>query len=317
MHLGVVVGRFQVPDLHPAHHILIGEAMRATDQLLLILGVPHTRGTNNDPLDYATRRLMIQRHYPQANVIPLNDVASDLQWSRNLDAAIRTLIKEDDKVTLFCGRDGFNSAYRGKFPVKDIETVPTYSGTGLRVDARKAPRDSIDFRQGVIYGVGTKYPMTHMTVDIAVIGPKGILVARRPNANKLRFPGGFVDFADHSLEQSAHRELLQEMGLEAKSEAAFEYVASLPVDDWRYRGRPDQRIMTTLFAIREEDTVGEHTPDGEELEDFTYVSPDGGSLESMTEEHKPLYMALVRHLDGKEKGVSEGAKKTKRPKVKL
>lgn len=306
MRLGVVVGRFQVPDLHPGHHVLIGHAASLSDQLLIVLGVPHTRGTNNDPLDFVTRRLMVQHHYPEAHIVPLPDTASDLQWSRNLDALIHTMSKgEEDTITLYCGRDGFKEHYRGIYKVESIDSIPDYSGTALRVDARRAPKESKEFRDGVIYGIGTRYAATYLTVDVAVLGRGGVLMASRPGSSVFRFPGGFVGFSDRSLEETCHRELAEEMGLEARDDRCFEYVGTYPVDDWRYRGRPDQRIMTALFAIKEEDTVGEVNPDGTELENFTYLSLDSDGMEQVTTEHKPLFMNLVRYLDGNPSGVTE------------
>lgn len=317
MKLGVIIARFQVPDLHPAHHILIGHAMRNSDQLLIFLGTSAGGATNHNPLDFKTRQALVNHHYPKAMVMPLRDQPSDFTWSRILDEKISEVTKEGDEVTLFCGRDGFKSHYVGKHKkrVQQIEAIPEYSGTALRQEARRAPKDTVDFREGVIYGVGNRYPNTFMTVDIAVIKREGdqnlVLMGRRPNEGHWRFPGGFVDFADKSLEGAARRELFEECGVEVAFEHDLHYVASLPIDDWRYRARPDARILTSLFAVKMEETSGDPTPDGEEFEEFTYFDIDKATHELIVSEHKPVYMALSRYLSGNAKGVSGPVKKQK------
>ena len=288
--------------------------MKSNDQLLVCLGVPHTQGTNNDPMDFATRRLLVNHHYPSAIVVPIHDEPSDMKWSKNLDKIVATLAKESDKVTMYCGRDGFKSHYRGHHKVEAIADVPQYSGTDMRVDARKSPIDSVDFRKGVTYGLAQRYKTTYMTVDIAVLGNGGVLMGRRPGQDVYRFPGGFVDFADKTLEETCFRELNEELGIEAKDRTNFEYVCTQHINDWRYRDRPDQRIMTTLYSINLEQTVGDVTPDGDEFEDFTYISLDEVGAEMVNPEHLELFHSLIRRLDGNIKGASN-PRQTKPKKV--
>jgi ADP-ribose pyrophosphatase YjhB (NUDIX family) len=309
MKLGVIPARFQAPDLHPAHTALITRAIGENDDVLILLGCPKTGPTNHNPQDYKTRLQMIKGHYPQVMVAPLLDRNSDFTWSRELDEIVGSVAKDSDDVTLYCGRDGFKDHYHGRHKVIQIDSIPDYSGTSLREEARLHPIDSVDFRKGVIYGIGSKYPATFMTVDIAVRRGDYVMMARRPGSTHYRFPGGFLDFSDFSLEDACKRELLEETGLTVGDKRSFKYISTIPVDDWRYRGRPDARIMTALFMVDENDTNGDIVLDGDELEDHTFISINGDSMESVVYEHKPLFMELYRHVNGHMHGVSNPTKK--------
>src|ERR1051326_459406 len=309
MRLGVVPARFQAPDLHPAHTALITKAKSENDEVLVLLGCAPTGPTNHNPQDFITRQQMIRGHYPEIMVAPLLDRNSDFTWSRDLDEAVGVIAKETDEVTLYCGRDGFKDHYHGKYRVIQMDSIPDYSGTALRAKARLHPIDSVDFRKGVIYGVGSKYPTTFMTVDIAIVRDGAVMMAKRPGATHYRFPGGFLDFDDSNFEAACKRELFEETGLTVGDPRAFKYVATIPVDDWRYRGHPDARIMTSLFMVNENDTNGEIVLDGDELVDHMFLSIHGDTMESVTHEHKPLFMELYRYMNGYAHGVSNPTKK--------
>ena len=57
--LGVIVGRFQVPELHEGHHKLIAHVLSQHPQILILLGVTPVLGSKRNPLDYITRERMI------------------------------------------------------------------------------------------------------------------------------------------------------------------------------------------------------------------------------------------------------------------
>ncbi len=86
--VGVVVGRFQVPDLHAAHRALIQTVCDQHDKVLVVLGVSPLRATTQNPLDFEARKQMILAEFPHVTVLPVKDSASDHVWSRRLDEVV-------------------------------------------------------------------------------------------------------------------------------------------------------------------------------------------------------------------------------------
>ena len=72
--LGVVIGRFQVDDLHEGHLDLLSEVAHTNTQLLIIIGLSPCRCTVYNPLDYDTRRRLLLEYFPQAKIAYINDV---------------------------------------------------------------------------------------------------------------------------------------------------------------------------------------------------------------------------------------------------
>ena len=66
---GVVVGRFQVDDLHEGHKTFIDVVRKAHPRVIIFLGLSPAKCSTNNPLDYDSRKKMINRHYPDINVL--------------------------------------------------------------------------------------------------------------------------------------------------------------------------------------------------------------------------------------------------------
>ena len=98
---------------------------------------------------------------------------------------------------------------------------------------------------------------------------------------------GVVDVTDESDEVAAKRETLEETGLEV---ADFEYICSMPVNDWRYRGMKDRSIMTRFFKAKY--IFGCPTPqdDINALKWFK-LTPELENI--LVEEHKKLFKKLI------------------------
>ena len=62
--VGVLVGRFQVPNLHPGHIELIQSVCEAHSKVLIFLGLAPTKATRNNPLDFESRKHMILEKFP-------------------------------------------------------------------------------------------------------------------------------------------------------------------------------------------------------------------------------------------------------------
>ena len=235
--VGVIIGRFQVPDLHPGHRKLFEIVTTRHKRVLVLLGIPAWRGGLNHPLDYKTRELMIRNAYPDVTVSYITDRQTNEEWSADVDRAIRSLYPLE-KVTLYGGRKGFTSHYTGSLPTIETLEDPVFdsqSGTNLRHNTAALPRDTSDFRAGVIYSSYALPTSVVPCVDAAILkaanGWYDVLFIRKPHERLWRFPGGKVDPGDASYEIAVAREAREETGLEVGKPV---YIASEgKIKDWR------------------------------------------------------------------------------------
>ncbi len=242
--IGVLIMRLQVHQLHEAHKALIDMVCSNHKNVILFLGIPVIPNTKNNPLDFATRRAMVQALYPNVVILPLKDQRSNERWSQLLDTEIKVPFGEH-KALLYGGRDSFIPYYTGGNTVTELTTDTFVSGTEIRKEVSKEILESSDFRAGVIHANYAQRPVTYPTVDVVAYNDNGqILLAKKPNEDKYRFIGGFVDRTDTSWEMAARREFSEETGNCEIS--ILEYVASTAVKDWRY-AKEESGIMTTLF----------------------------------------------------------------------
>lgn len=156
--LVVIVGRFQVPRLHPGHELLIQWAQGLGDKLMIVIGSANEQGTWRNPLSIDSRLHMLRGWADK--IIALNDdPGDDLCWSQQLDALVNFSAVELDceKIILVCGRDGFKSHYLGQYELREcpIEMQPEWSGTAIRAQIGKDPThyESEQFRAGVIWAI--------------------------------------------------------------------------------------------------------------------------------------------------------------------
>ena len=253
--VGVVVGRFQVSTLHEGHRYLLNRVFEDHTRVVILVGISPILGTKHDPLDFKTRYRMLQAEYPDAVILPLKDHLSNDVWSKTLDTAVRTAYSGVSSATLYGGRDHHLGSYVGKFGVEEHDGKIAYqNGTLQRKDLGKVVRNSADFRAGVIYSTQNSFPYTQMCVDIALIdqgkdgGEDKILLGRKESEDKWRLPGGKVDQEDASLEHAARRELFEETGM-VDEHNTIQYIASMPIGDWRFKNAGELGLMSALFKV--------------------------------------------------------------------
>jgi bifunctional NMN adenylyltransferase/nudix hydrolase len=245
--VGVIVGRFQVNELHEAHVDLITSVLQKHDRVLLFLGNSTIRNTLNNPLDYRARRTMIAEKFPTVEIHYINDNPSDTAWTKNLDKLIGEQLLPMQSVTLYGSRDSFLKCYNGKYNTCELEATTFISGTEIRRRVCNNYPPSADYRAGMIAATAYRFPTAFQTVDIAVVNDKGeLLLARKPDEKKWRFIGGFSDPTSTSLEEDAKREVQEEAGVEVGN---ITYLGSTLINDWRYRGEID-KIKTALFVAK-------------------------------------------------------------------
>lgn len=294
---GIIIGRFQVHDLHQAHRNLIDQVVKKHAKVILFLGVSPLIGTQENPLDFSTRKKMIQKYYPNIDILPLPDRRSDQDWSRDLDRRIRE-VHRIESVLLYGGRDSFIPRYHGSFQAEELEQTIYVSGTEIRKKISEEIKESPEWRAGCIYNSYNRYPTSYQTVDIACMNDDytRLLLCKKPYETKYRFIGGFADPSDFSLEHSAEREFKEETGGQAEI-SKIRYISSFRVDDWRYRGSRD-KIMTALFLCNYVTGPLSPSDDIEELKwfDVSFFKNGTNIEKTIVEEHHPLMGSLITNL---------------------
>jgi bifunctional NMN adenylyltransferase/nudix hydrolase len=275
--LSVVIGRFQTPYLHQGHQELLESAKANSNDVLVLIGCTSAVGTDKNPMDFETRAKLFQN----CRVKPLYDMLSDKDWSEQIDKIIDDLGFEE--ATIFGGKDNsIEGYYSGKHKIKIIDEIGIRSSTALRKAVGMSnPRDSEDFRAGIIYATEKRYPIVYSTVDIIVKNGGKYLVGKK--GNKYCFVGGFVDTTDDSLQDAALRELKEETGITDFGD--FGYCGSIKIDDIRYKGTKDC-IITHCFLVRNARDFGNEIQD-KEFKDFVWATKE--ELEELLHDfHKPL-----------------------------
>jgi len=248
----VIVGRFQVDELHSGHVELIQSVCDEHEKVIIFLGLSPVVNTKNNPLDFEARKQMLLDRFPDVNVLYIKDVDSDELWSKTLDKQIGDLVSPNHTVVLYGSRGSFIEPYTGKYPTIELEPESYISGTDIRNRLSKSVKASPDFRAGVIWAAANRFPTVFTTVDVAIFNDDytKILLGRKETEEKFRLIGGFSDVRDESFEHSAAREMQEETGLSTSGGVSdFEYLGSFNIDDWRYRGEVDG-IRTILYAVR-------------------------------------------------------------------
>jgi bifunctional NMN adenylyltransferase/nudix hydrolase len=284
--LSVVVGRFQVPNLHRGHRHLLDQAERA-GQLLVVLGSSGGLPDVRNPLPYEVRELMVKQAYPTCLTAELFDEPVDANWSLALDALIKRFSSKRP-VTLFASRDSFADVYSGEYPVMLLPALEGYSGSAMRDVLWH--QSSEDFRAGLISAQKFRHPISYQAVDIGLIRHETgeVLLGHKPaDGSKLRLIGGFVDPSDQTLEATARRELEEETGITLTH--GFQYLGSQRIEDHRYRGSVDG-VMTALFATY---LMGGIPRASDDIDDLRWVKLlSAGDL--VVDNHRPLVERLVR-----------------------
>lgn len=288
--IGVIMARFQVHKLHEGHLKLIDKVCKHHKKVIVFLGVPIVGNTKSNPLDFATRKTMIQEKYPNVVILPHKDQRSDEKWSELLDNEIRMPFGELSAV-LYGSRDSFIPHYKGKYPVVELITDVFYSGTEARKEVSREIIGTEDFRAGVIHATYAQRPVTYPTVDVVAYNEKEqILLAKKPNEKLYRFIGGFVDRTDENWEQAARREFMEETGNCEIGELT--YIASGAIKDWRYT-KSDSGIMTTLFLGKF--VYGAIQP-SDDIESLHWVNGNELSVNDIMPEHQELFVKLGEYM---------------------
>jgi bifunctional NMN adenylyltransferase/nudix hydrolase len=303
--IGAVVGRFQVHELHDAHRYIIDQVVNNHKKSIIFLGVPKIVGTKKNPLDFDTRKRMIQASYPESVILALPDFGDDIKWTSELDKRIREVYSIGD-VVLYGGRDSFIPYYKkgkGQFDCRELDQYTFVSGTEVRKIVSETVKNSTDFRAGVIYNAYNQYPKVHPCVDVAILDESStmVLLAKRPYENGWRFIGGFAHPSDDSFEFTAKRKISQDAGNNLEI-SELNYISSTMVPDWRYRGEED-KIITNFYKTKYVGGLIEPSDDVSELKwiniyDISqfWFDIEDNVVGPIVDEHKPLLKILLKNI---------------------
>lgn len=248
--VGVMIGRFQVPSLHKGHREVLDFIAARHDKVLVIFGnTGHEQSTQSNPLDHIARTQMLREEYPDFEYAFIQDQPNDDSWSHFLDRIVKSHLTASQGAMLYGSRDSFIPHYTGRYKTMELETDNPISGTEIRKEVKRSrPKNSREWREGVVYGTFSRFPVNYVAVDIAIFNDDWteILLGQKDNETLWRLPGGFSEPTSPSLEQDAAREAREETHLEISDP---HYIGSFRVDDWRYRSEVD-KLMTTLFYCK-------------------------------------------------------------------
>jgi bifunctional NMN adenylyltransferase/nudix hydrolase len=287
---GVIVGRFQVNDLHEGHMELFRQVRSRHSGVIVFVGVAPAGLTKDNPLDFPTRRAMIQAKFPDFTVLPLQDCKTDEQWSEQLDTAIGSVVNFGD-VTLYGGRDSFVPHYTGKFKPVEL-ALPTetqkVSGTDIRNEYSNKVIESPEFRAGMIYAAAHLWPVLLPTVDIAIFNSDytEVLLGRKPGEKQFRFIGGHAEKKHGTYEKGARCEVLEEAGIDPNE---MQYIGSAVIPDWRY-ATSDRGVMTAFFATT---TMSQAATAGDDIEEVKWFKVSQLTASDLVDTHQILYRMLA------------------------
>jgi bifunctional NMN adenylyltransferase/nudix hydrolase len=310
---GVIVGRFQVHELHEGHMELFRAVKGRHNRVIVFVGKSLGGLTKRNPLDFVTRKAMIQAKFPDFTVLPLQDTMTDEVWSASLDAKIREVVDYGD-VTLYGSRDSFVPHYSGSYrPVELTLNVSEHvSGADIRERLSNTVIESADFRAGMIYAAANQFPRVITCVDVVMyhyswrtstFGGTGspapvefddceFLLARKKDEPGWRFIGGHAEPVTKSFEEDAKDEAMQECGQDLSK---LEYIGSCYVPDWRYTSE-ENKIKTLVFASETMTLSAKANDDVSEVKWFSIRQLNEGLLNPV---HHPI-LKLVRERFRKE-----------------
>jgi len=286
--VAVIVGRFQVDDLHEGHVDFLNKIVDSHSKTIVFLGLSPIKCSKNNPLDFEARKQMIIAKFPDIIVLYIPDTYSNGKWSDNLDNQIKHITGINQDVVLYGNRDSFIRYYSGKYKCLELEQEIFISGTQVRKQISNSVKGERSFRQGVIWAIENQYPVCHPTVDIAILNGNKILMAKRDTEPLYRLPGGFVDPGE-TFECAAIRESKEETGLDVGTP---EYIESFVVNDWRYRSEVN-KITTSLFIA--DYVEGRPTP-MDDVDELRWFDLDRTLLdEYVVDEHRLLIETLIEY----------------------
>lgn len=173
--VGVIVGRFQVPELTEGHRWLISKALKNFDKVLILIGdtkiltTGYKRMDSHDPYPYSFRKSMIRKKFPKTIILRFEDVGYLPLWNQKLDNLLESM--ELGEYFMVGSRDSFVNNYSGKYEKYFIESpIEDVSGTVTREEVYQEANDSNfspspEFLKGVLWALQEKERLENLNSD--------------------------------------------------------------------------------------------------------------------------------------------------------
>lgn len=297
MSVGVVIGRFQINELHTGHLALLGCVNQTHDKMLILIGVRQAETSDIHPLGFESRRAMLQEAYSDATILPIIDRRDDHIWSLAVDEMIQSVYGHEYEAVFHVGRDSFASHYHGRYEVIEhnfcmVDIASRKARQGLKDGILVTP----EARAGAIHAI-MNLPHRHtLMVDMFVFLPTEdsyrVLVGAKTGEQGWRLPGGRVESGE-TFARAASRELREETGINLTDGIkGWRIVGDFDINDWRVDDTERVTYKTVLMIA--EHSWGAPTA-GDDLADVAWQNVEELNV---VEEHRPLIAAAVGFLKG-------------------
>ncbi len=248
--VGVIIGRFQTDELTPAHIELIGTVDSRHSSMVIILGLSPRECTPKNPLDYRIRKVFLQEQYPNAEIVYVNDMQYNDDWSRQVDKIVRSVTRKHQSVCLYGGRDSFLPYYNGKFPAEELTLKESefISATSRRKLIRNSVENHLEFRKGIIYGTASIGPRAIPAPIVAIFDSTydKVLMGRGYQDRKYSFITDYL-VPNKSFEVFGAEIIYEQTGLVISADA-LTCKGSFIIPDWTYRSEDDTVIGMLYLA---------------------------------------------------------------------
>lgn len=274
----VVVGTFQQIEIGAFEKAFINQLQNQYPEVIIVIASAPIPSSRNHPLDIETRKLMLEKEFPNAKIASFKKQISAQATSQALENAIIKVVGESKDCQLFVFKESNNlTQYELTYPIEWVD-LPEYA-PHITSDA---DRSQEAYRVGVFQTVRAQYPKVFPTVDVAIVSGDKVLLGRKPQQALFRFIGGFIDPEDDCFEDAAIREAEEETGLKLTK---ARYIGTAKIDDWRYREEVD-KIITSFFVAEYEGGIPIAQDDIEELRWFDIASL---TEQDFVEEHRVIF----------------------------
>jgi len=249
--LGVIIGRFQTPQITPGHEFLFNEVYKKHENVIVFVGCkpPQQQPDSKNPLDFFSRKMMLLKKYPNLTVMSITDQRSNEEWSYELDKRIDE-IKGNFEPILYGSRDSFISSYKGKYKTFELESDIIYSATSVREAIVQKTIESEEFRQGIIYGLSNRVVNglhgSYVLVTQEREGVKKILIGKKRNEKDYSFFGALYNPSiDSAYYDTAKRAVKESVGNNLEI-GNIKFLFDQRLDVWSYTSSED-KIHANFF----------------------------------------------------------------------
>lgn len=272
MKIGVLIGRFQVPEPHEGHRFLLKRVSEMCDQLLILVGSSNRASSVKNPYSFAYRRNKLSEIVPKAIILPLNDYPyNDSQWMVDVAKTIEYVAESSPEpvlnISLF-GHYKEGNDYLKWFPQYQFENIDSsieVSGTEIRSAYRHLlPKnvqvDMAYFEKEESMFSTYPYPGTlNFNCADAVVECSGhVLLIQRghaPGAGTWALPGGFKN-SNETFLQAAIRELYEETNLRVPKKVVLGSIKATQLFDSPTRGSGIPRNTVAVRIVIQPDPSG-------------------------------------------------------------